>query len=1040
MRFALLGALVVVSDSGQPTTLAAPRLRILLTALLLRANMPVSGHVLAEAVWDGNLPPGAGETLRSYVRRLRRALGAEGGARIEACHPGYLIRLGGTELDVLEFETLCREAAAALHSAAWSQASDAATRALDLWRGPPLLDVPSRLLHDEIVPRLEQLRLQAVEGWAEAGLHLGRHEQLVPQLRDLTIQHPLRERFHAQLMLALYRCSRQAEALESYRDARRTLVRELGVEPGPELRSLHERVLAGDTSLFVPPRGDIALESGRATPVIPGQPPVAPPPTAEATVPRELPPRVAHFTGRTGEVAVLNRLLDPPDDQMPGTVVISAIGGTAGVGKTALAVHWAHQAAGRFPDGQLYVSLRGYDPGRPVTPAHALAGFLRSLGVAGQDIPAEEAERAALYRSLLAGRRILVVLDNAGSAEQVRPLLPGDPACAVVVTSRDALTGLVARDGAWRLDLDLLPLEDAIGLLRMLIGARVDADPAAAAVLASQCCRLPLALRVAAELTATRTAIPLAELVAELADQRRRLDLLDADGDPRTGIRAVFSWSFQHLDADTARTFQLLSLHPGSDLDSYAAAALTGMPVEQASRRLDQLARASLIQPAGTRYAVHDLLRAYATEQAASQDRAAERRMALTRLFDYYLYAAAVAMDTLYPAEHQRWKQVPSAAASIPPVTGPAAARAWLDAERASLVAITGHAATHGWPGHATQLAGIVFRYLSVGGYYSEAVTIYGHASQAASQTGDRAAEAEALTNLGVIDHEQGRDQRAAGYFDQALVLFRQTGDVAGQARALGNLGGVELMQGRYQQAASRFEQALALRRATGDRTGQARALGNLGRVELKQGRYTQAADWLRQALVLFREIGDRIGEAYILNYLGDVNLRQGRHRSAAGHFEQALVLNREIGNRPGEAYVLANLGLVDLRQGRYVQAVARLRHSLALLREIGDRSGEAEALNGLGEVFLAAGRPGQARRKHATALELTGQIGDKYEQARAHHGLACAYHADGEPDQARRHWQEALALYTALGAPEADQVRAQLATAGTATTTGGSL
>jgi hypothetical protein len=343
--------------------------------------------------------------------------------------------------------------------------------------------------------------------------------------------------------------------------------------------------------------------------------------------------------------------------------VISAIGGTAGVGKTALAVHWAHRVAGRFPDGQLYVNLRGYDPDQPVPAADALRGLLRSLGVPGQDIPPETAERAAHYRSLLAGRRVLVVLDNARSADQVRPLLPGNPACAVVVTSRDALSGLVARDGAARLDLEVLALAEAVALLRTLIGARVDAEPEAAAELASQCCRLPLALRVAAELATSRTGRSLASLTAELADLGARLDLLEADSDPLTQVRTVFSWSCRQLDAETAQAFRLLGLHPGPDLEPYAAAALAGTTVHQAQRILAALTRAHLIQPVSPgRHGMHDLLRGFARELSATWDGGQEQHAALTHLLDHHLHTAAVAMDIMFPAERQRQPRIPQPA------------------------------------------------------------------------------------------------------------------------------------------------------------------------------------------------------------------------------------------------------------------------------------------------------------------------------------------------------------------------------------------
>jgi tetratricopeptide (TPR) repeat protein len=661
------------------------------------------------------------------------------------------------------------------------------------------------------------------------------------------------------------------------------------------------------------------------------------------------------------------------------------------VGKTALAVQWAHQVAELFPDGQLYVNLRGYDPAEPVTAADALAGFLRGLGVPGTDIPADGDERAARYRSLLAGRRVLVLADNASSADQVRPLLPGAPGCVAVVTSRDALSGLVARDGAQRLDLDRLPIADAVEVLRALIGSRVDDDPAAALALASACACLPIALRVAAELAAARPAVPLAGLAAQLADQQRRLDLLDAGGDPATAVRAVFSWSYRNLGPDTARAFRLTGLHPGPDLDAYAAAALTGTTIEQAGKLLGQLDRAHLIQPAVPgRHGMHDLLRGYARELAAAYDVEEERRAALTRLFDHYLHTAAAAMDTLFPAEQHRRPRIPAPATPAPAVTGPAAARGWLDAHRATLVAVAAHTADHGWPGHATRLAATVFRYLDTGGHCPEAVTIHSHARHAASQTSDRAAEAAALNNLAVAEWRQGRYQQATSQLQEALALSRQNGDRTGEARALGNLGSIDCEQGSYQQAVGRHQQALAIYRYTADRFGETGALNNLSLVEERQGSYQQAVGHLQQALAMSDASGDRTVQAYALTNLGDLDLRQGSYQQAAGHLQQALALFRQAGNRVGEVV----------------------------------------ALNGLGEVSLAAGQPGGARTHHATALGLAGQTGHKYQQARAHNGLARSYYKAGDPGQARHHWRQALALYTELGVPEANQVRAHLARA----------
>src|SRR5579875_8542 len=442
VRFALLGTLTVTDDAGRPIVVPGARQRALLASLLLSANVPVSAGALAEAVGDGAPPPGAAATLRSHIRRLRQALEPGAGPRITAHDPGYLISVGEAELDVLRFEAACRAAGTARHAARWPEASATAARALDLWRGPPLLDVPSQRLRDQFVPRLERMHLQAIEDRAEAELKLGHHDRLIPELCDLTAEHPVHERFHAQLIEALARSGRQAEALEAYRQAWRTLMDELGIEPGPQLQRLHQQVLDGDPALAAPPpaAGDLL-----PPPPPPLQPPAPAPEPARspAEVPRQLPGTASRFTGRAAELARLSQLLDQAGGQAPGTVVIAVIGGTAGVGKTALAVHWAHQVAGRFPDGQLYVNMRGYNPDQLFPAADALAGFLRALGVPGPEIPPDPEDRAARYRSLAAGRRMLVLLDNVRSVEHVRLLLPGTPTCVTVVTSRDSLAGLV---------------------------------------------------------------------------------------------------------------------------------------------------------------------------------------------------------------------------------------------------------------------------------------------------------------------------------------------------------------------------------------------------------------------------------------------------------------------------------------------------------------------------------------------------------------------------------------------------------------------
>lgn len=739
--------------------------------------------------------------------------------------------------------------------------------------------------------------------------------------------------------------------------------------------------------------------------------------------PRQLPAVVSHFTGRSAELDALTGMLS----EGVGTraVVVSAVAGTAGVGKTAVAVHWAHQVARWFADGQLYVNLRGYDPGEPVPAADALAGFLRALGVPGQAIPESAEERAALYRSKLAGRQVLVLLDNARDSEQVRPLLPGDAACAVVITSRDALAGLVITDGARRLDLDALPLAEAVGLLRSLIGPRADDDPAAAVELARLCARLPLALRIAAELAAGRPAVPLAELATELA--AARMDCLDA-GEGRADVRAVFSWSYRQLSETAAEAFALIGLHPGDDIDGHAAAALTGTTVGQARRTLGRLRTASLLQAAGAgRYGTHDLIRDYARELAASRDTDGTCRQALTGLFDYYLAAVAAATDILFPADAALRPRIPASAAEVPDMSGEAGAQAWLDAERANLVAVVVHCAGHGWPGHATSLARTLFRYLITRSHLPEAETVYTHALQAARQSGDLAAEAAALNGLGGIGVARGRPQAAAEYYRAALERYQQCGDRAGQATVSLNLGNTEHGLHNLESAASYCRQSITAFENAGNSLGAARALCCLSGVETELGSYDQAASQLDLALRIFREAGDQIYEAYALERIGALHLRGGQLSEAADCYGQSLGINRRIGNATGAAGTLNNLGEVSLRQGDYQQAIGYLRQAFDEFRQAGNQYGETVTLRSLAQALRQAGQPAAARAELQTALRLAGETDNVYEQAAAHSDLAESHHQAGDDVQARRHWQQALGLYNQLGAQEADEVRSRL-------------
>jgi tetratricopeptide (TPR) repeat protein len=761
--------------------------------------------------------------------------------------------------------------------------------------------------------------------------------------------------------------------------------------------------------------------SGEARPVVS---PGARPPTGRV-VPRQLPIAVPGFAGRRDELAALSELLDEPG----GTAVITAIGGTAGVGKTALAVQWAHQVAADFPDGQLYANLRGFDPsGPPVTTAEAVRVFLDGLGVEACALPATQEGQLGLYRSLLAGRRMLVVLDNAPDAAQVRLLLPGAATCRVVVTSRNQLAGLAVREAARLMVLDVLTGAEARQLLRHRLGEdRLAAEPDAVARLISSCAHLPLALCVIAARAAMMPDLSLEAIAADVAG-RQNLDVFADDGDQASDVRAALSWSYVRLEPAAARAFRLAGLNPGLRFDRFVLAALTGTAPGQAGRLLEALASAFLIQrvEAG-RYDMHDLLRTYAVELAGDAETTQESRDALTRLFDFYLHACALAMNLAFPAERRRRPEIAPSGTQPPAFAGEREAVAWLDAERASLVAIAVYAADQGWLSHATRMSALLHRYLDTSGQFSEAIIVYNSALSAARAAGDGVAEATALLNLGGVELRQGRYQPGTVYHSQALSLLRQAGDHAGEARALTNLGLSELLQGRHEQAVDFLSRSRALYRWLGDQVGEARALGNLGFAALRQGRYAHAADYLHQSLELSRAAGDKGGEARALTNLAEIELNRGNYRQAVSKLSEVLVFWRQFGDRTSEADTLASLGIAELRQKRYGQAADNLRQAIALLRAVGDVAREALARNGLGEVLLATGRLSDARAQHAAALSMASRAGEKYEQARAHEGLAGVYAASGAESQARRHWREALTRYTEIGAPQAEQIRARL-------------
>ncbi|MFV2088403.1 BTAD domain-containing putative transcriptional regulator [Micromonospora sp. LOL_021] len=910
--------------------------RAVLGLLALAGGQPLPRSELVNALWPDQPPPATStNVIQTHVKHLRRLFEPDRPSRapsllLPQIGDGYLLRTSAVTVDLLRFRHLV--AAARPGTAAPQRDAELLGEALRLWQGPPLVDVPTLAGHPKVVALDGELQA-ALTRYGDLMIACGRASTALPRLAQAAAAKPLDEARQAQLIRAYRASGQRAEAFTVFHDTRDRLADELGVDPGPEL-------VAAYTDL---------LRAGARTAGEPAGPRRARGPDATAPVPAQLPADVAGFTGRAAELGWFDRTMGAAGrgNADPGAV-ICVLSGTAGVGKTALAVWWAHRARDRFPDGQLYIDLRGYDPEQPVEPGAALARFLRALGVADADMALDVDERAAHYRSLMDGRRMLVVLDNAASVEQVRPLLPGAASCPVLVTSRDSLAGLVAREGAGRRGLDLLPIDDAVALLRRLVGDRVDAEPQAAVTLATQCAQLPLALRVAAELATARAELSLTRLVDGLTDRRRRLDMLDAGGDRRTGVRAILSWSYQHLPADAARAFRLLGLHPGADVDAAAVAALAGTDPVTADRLVDRLCRAHLVEPAGPdRYGMHDLLRAYAAELAADVDPPEVRDAAVTRLFDYYLRTAATAMNAVHPAERHLRPTVPptgpdgdlTEVRTAPPTTpdgDPGAARVWLEVERANLMAVTAYGARHGWARHAVRLTALLYRHLECGGHYPDAITMQGHGIAAARAAADLAGEANLLTNLAVVHDHQGRRQQAVAHLRQALTLYRDVDEPAGEARTLGNLGVVLGELGDRRSAICYIGRALALLRTLGEHHGMIRALGSLGQLFTVEGRLGEAAGRLREGLVLCRRTGDRVGEAMLLNYAGQLHNRRGAHRAAARCHARARSIAADTGSRGVEALAFDGLGAAAHAAGQRAQAHGYWRRALAIFTELG--------------------------------------------------------------------------------------------------------
>ncbi|MEN3357118.1 MAG: hypothetical protein V7637_1100, partial [Mycobacteriales bacterium] len=934
-QFRVLGPLEV-AVGGRVLELGGRRVRAVLALLLADAGRVISVAALVEGLWGGQPPADAEQTVRSYLSRLRKALlpaaAAAAGELVVTRPPGYLLRLDPDALDAARFERLAVAGRRALDAGRPADAARDLAAALGLWRGEAYGEFGDTAALRGEGARLERLRVAAVADRIDADLGVGAGGDLVGELEGLIAAQPRHERLWGQLMTTLYRAGRQADALDAFRRARQVLVGEFGVEPAPELAEIHRQVLAQDARLLGPrPARSGAGESNAAEP----------PPAAVR--PAQLPSAVATFTGRETQLAALDRALDravaaaaAAADGRPTAVVICAVSGTPGVGKTALAVHWAHQVAGRFPDGQLYVNLRGFDPdGQAMAPAEAVRGFLDALGVPAERIPAGLDAQAALYRSTLAGRRILVLLDNARDAEQARPLLPGTATAMVVVTSRNQLTGLVAANSADPITLDIMSTAAARELLTRRLGPdRLAAEPAATDQIIAACARLPLALTIAAARAATQPTFPLTGLAAELTQARGRLDALTA-GDPATSVQAVFSWSYQALTPAAARLFRLLGLHPGADTSVTAAASLAGQPRAQVRGLLAELVRATLIsEHAPGRFTFHDLLRAYAADLSDDTETGPDRRAAVGRLLDHYVHTAHAANQQQNPARDPIFIPLapPAPGASPDPVTDREQATAWLTDERRGLLAALRLAADSGLHTQAWQLAWAINTQFIRQGHWHDMADTWQTGLRAADHLDDPTAQAYAHCCLGRAHTQLGHYPDAHAHLDRALDLYVQVGDHTGQALAHHHFAGAWERQGDRAKALDHAQHALRLYQAADSRRGQAWALNAVAWHRAQLGDHAEALTASRQALALHQEVGERTGEAETWDTLGYAHHHLNHHTEAIDCYQHALTLFRDLGDHYNEAATLTDLGDIHHTAGDHTAARDTWQHALTIL------------------------------------------------------------------------------------------------------------
>jgi DNA-binding SARP family transcriptional activator/tetratricopeptide (TPR) repeat protein len=968
LRFAVLGPVRAWRD-GTELELGTPQQRAVLAILLLRRGRTATAEELVDALWGDEPPTHAMTALRTYASRLRAVLEPEREARRKATvmvseAGGYALRLPREALDLSVFEDRLTAAERARRAGDPAAAADALRAAHAVWDGEPLCGIRGGWAEAQRV-HLDEQRLTALETLYGIELDMGRAAESVADLTELTTEHPLRERLRSLLMLALYRCGRQAEALTVYADTRRVLVDELGIDPGPELAELQNKILTGDASLNGPPAP--AAPEPRSTPE----------PAEPLPAPAQLPADVVDFTGRSATVAELAGVLAEQDRTAMPVVSVTGIGG---IGKTTLAVHIGHAVRRRYPDGQLYAELHGAGPD-PARPEAVLGAFLRALGTPDKDIPAGLEERSALLRTHLSDRRVLVVLDDARDADQVRALLPGSAGCAVIVTSRSRLVGMHA---ARAVDLDGLVTEEAIALFSRIAGEdRVEDEREIAAEVAAACGHLPLAVRIVGSRLATRRSWSMATIAERLTDERRRLDEMRVGSHT---VAATFELGYGQLFDEQARAFRLLALPDVHDVSLQAAATVLGLPVPETEDLLESLVDASLLEtPAPGRYRYHDLLKLFARRQAERYDAEIARAQVPHRMLDFYLASARNA-----------YRAAESGEGTLDHLTSPEArgtefataeeALGWLAGETANLCAVIAEATRGTAPALpiAADLLLSLEPLIMSGTHLWEFEQTARLVVTAALERNDPHSRGRAGYLLGLILHAGFRLDEAEASLRSTVELAEASGDRYVRAEALNGVGVVAFEHRRYEDAFASFQRAADVFGELGHPEGEANCLTNMARAagELHRGKEAMAA--AERSLELFREQGSAIGAAKAMQYLGSILDGMGRPEDAIPYYLDCLAVFRSTGQRLREHHTLYRLAESRLRAGRPAEAVAHAEEALAIAREIDQRFGEGRALAVLGRALAE----------------------------------------DGRPDEGRACWEQALGVLQALGAPAAEDVR----------------